>query len=182
MLVSKSARRYAVALLGVSKEQNSLDTVLEDILTIQATLVGSKELVNFLKSPIVKPDDKKAALSAIFSDKVSKLVSQFIDLVAQKGRENILFEITKSFVDVYNKDAGIITVEVKSAKQLGDSQVIELTKMLERTTSKKVNLSLKEEADLKGGISVKIGDTVFDATVKHKLEQLENKFLASSVE
>ena len=54
--------------------------------------------------------------------------------------------------------------------------------MLEKTTSKTVNLDLKEQVELRGGISVKIDDTVIDATVKHKLEQLETRFLESSME
>lgn len=182
MLVSKAAHRYAIALLESAKEQDSVKNTLKDILFIKDTIEGSKELRIFLKSPIVKPEEKQKALKSIFDGKVSKEVSQFVGLITQKGREDILDEITAAFVDVYNKDAGIITVEVRTAKALGSGQVTELTKMLERTTSKKVTLDLIEQEELRGGISVKIDDTVIDATVKHKLEQLETRFLASSME
>ena len=77
--------------------------------------------------------------------------------------------------------AGIITIEVRTASALGSVQVKELTSMLEISTSKKVRLNLIEQAGLRGGISVKIEDTVIDATVKHKLEQLETRFLETSM-
>lgn len=182
MLVSKAAHRYAIALLESAKEQDSVKNTLKDVLFIKDTIEGSKELRIFLKSPIVKPEEKQKALKSIFDGKVSKEVSQFVGLITQKGREDILDEITAAFVNVYNKDAGIITVEVRTAKALETGQITELTKMLERTTSKKVTLDLIEQEELRGGISVKIDDTVIDATVKHKLEQLETRFLASSME
>jgi F-type H+-transporting ATPase subunit delta len=182
MLVSKAARRYATALLESANEQGSIENTLKDIHLIKETIEGSKELRAFLKSPVVKPADKQKALASIFDDKVSKEVSQFIGLLTNKGREDILDEVATAFIDVYNVHAGIITVEVKTAKVLESGQITELTKMLERTTSKTVNLDLKEQEDLRGGISVKIDDTVIDATVKHKLEQLETRFLESSME
>ena len=193
MLVSKAAKRYATALLESADEQNSIENTLKDIHLIKETIEGSKELRAFLKSPVVKPadkqkalasifDDKRNALSSIFDGKVSKEVSQFIVLLTNKGREDILDEVATAFIDVYNVHAGIITVEVKTAKALKTGQITELTKMLEKTTSKTVNLDLKEQEDLRGGISVKIDDTVIDATVKHKLEQLETRFLESSME
>ena len=182
MLVSKAAHRYAIALLESAKEQNSLENTLKDILFIKETIEGSRELRIFLKSPIVKPTDKQKALSSIFDGKISKEVSLFITLITTKGREDILSEIATAFVNVYNKDAGIINVEVKTAKALGADQIDELIQMLEKSTSKKVTLDLIEQEELRGGISVKIDDTVFDATVKHKLEQLETRFLETSVE
>lgn len=182
MLVSKAARRYATALLESANEQNSIENTLKDIHFINDTIEGSRELRMFLKSPVVKPADKQKALSSIFDGKVSKEVSLFLRLVTQKGREDILDEIAIAFLDVYNKHAGIITIEVRTASTLGSDQVKELTSMLEKSTSKKVNLDLIEQADLRGGISVKIEDTVIDATVKHKLEQLETRFLEASME
>ena len=89
MLVSKAAKRYATALLESADEQNSIENTLKDIHLIKETIEGSKELRIFLKSPVVKPADKRNALSSIFDGKVSKEVSQFIVLLTNKGREDI---------------------------------------------------------------------------------------------
>ncbi len=182
MLVSKAARRYAIAFLEASKEGNYVDTSLEDMLTIKATIEGSKELALVLKSPIVKPKDKKEVLASIFDGKISKEAAQFVSLITEKGREDILHDIVSAFVIEYNKYAGIISVEVNTAHALDKEQVAKLTDSLEKATSKKVELSQKVQADLIGGISVQIEDTVIDGTVKYKLSQLETMFLESSID
>lgn len=182
MLVSKAARRYASALLETAKEQKSVEETLKDILFIKNTIDNSKDLLVFLKSPVIKPDDKEAVLKSIFEKHIGKLSNGFVKLVSSKERADILPEIVVAFVNQYNDYAGIIEVEVRTAKALEEKQVKELQKVLEKTTSKKVEMSLKEEAELRGGLLVKIQDTVIDGTVKHKLEQLEQTFLANAME
>lgn len=182
MLVSKAARRYATALLETAKEQKVVDETLKDILFIKNTIDNSKELLVFLKSPVIKPFDKEAALQSIFGKNISKLTNEFILLISGKERTSILVEIVSAFVDQYNEYSGIIEVEVRTAKALDQAQIKELNKVLEKATSKKVEMNLTERPELKGGLLVKIQDTVIDGTVKHKLEQLEQMFLANSVE
>jgi len=182
MLVSKAARRYAIALLELSKEQKVVEKTLSDILFINKTIADSRDLELFLKSPIIKPVVKKDTLSAIFKGHITDLSMQFVTLIATKERSAILHQITSSFISEYNKFAGIIEVEVRAAKTLTAKQVKELQKVLEKTTEKKVNLSATEQTELKGGLLVKIEDTVIDGTIKHKLEQLEEKLLDTNIE
>ncbi len=182
MLVSKAARRYAIALLELAEEQNSVEQTLDDISLIRNTIDGSRELYLFLKSPIVKPDKKAATLDELFGEKVDELTRKFVKLITRKKRADILDEIVEAFVEEYNKFAGIIEVEAFVAQPLDDEQIAELRKVLEKTTGKKVELKVTEQPDLKGGIAVKIDDTVIDGSVKHKLEQLEHLFLETSVE
>ena len=174
---SKAAQRYALALLELAEENGTVEQTLEDILFIQNTLKESRDLQVFLDNPIVKPEKKSNVLEAIFSGKISDSVYRLIILIAKKGRENLLEQITKAFVDQYNMLSGIKEVEVRTARELSDNQVTELKKSLEDHTGKKVVLNIKVNPELKGGLAVKIDDTVIDGTVKHKLEQLEEKFL-----
>lgn len=182
ILVSKASRRYALALLETAKEKNIVKETLEDVHTIKSTIEGSRELKLFLKSPLVKPRDKRAALATIFDKKISPNTTQFLSLITEKGRENILHDIVQAFVDEYNQYAGIITVGVKTAYSLSQDQFAGITKNLEKVTSKKVDLDVKVQPDLIGGISVQIDDTVYDATIKHKLDQLETRLLANATE
>jgi F-type H+-transporting ATPase subunit delta len=182
MLVSKAARRYAIALLEMCKEKNLVQQTLNDILFVQKTIDDSRELQSFLKSPIIKPSVKKETLEAVFNEHVKELTVLFISLVAKKERAGLLHEIVTAFVQEYNKFAGIIEVEVRTAQVLNDTQINELQKVLEKTTSKKVNLHTIVQDELQGGILVKIDDTVIDGTVKHKLEQLEERLLDNTVE
>ena len=182
MLVSKAARRYATALLELAKEQDAVERTFEDVLFIQNTVKESRELQLFLKSPIIKPDKKVNALEALFEGKVSELVYKFITLIARKNRQNILDEITKAFIDIYNVFAGIIEADVFVANEMDDKQRDQVIKRLEDVTGKKVNITVKVQEDLRGGMAIKIADTVIDGTIKHKLEQLEDVFLNTATE
>ncbi|MDR9415083.1 MAG: ATP synthase F1 subunit delta [Gracilimonas sp.] len=182
MLVSKAARRYATALLELAIEQKSVEQTLKDVSFIKNTLEGSRDLVLFLKSPVIKPDKKVAALNAIFGDHLSDLVHQYVSLIARKNRQNMLDEIVTAFIDKYNDHAGIISAEVYVARELSNKELKKVKSTLEKFTNKKVNITTKVQEDLKGGMAVKIEDTVIDATVKHKLEQLEDEFLSSASE
>ena len=182
MLVSKAARRYATALLELAKEQDAVERTFEDVQFIKNTIEDSRELQLFLKSPIIKPDKKVSALEALFEDTLSELVYKFITLIARKNRQNILDEITAAFVNIYNEFAGILEAEVFVAKEMDDRQKDQVVKKLEDVTGKKVNITVNVQEDLKGGMAVKIADTVIDGTIKHKLEQLEDVFLNTATE
>lgn len=182
MLVSKAARRYATALLELAKEQDAVERTLEDVLFIKNTIDDSRDLLLFLKSPVIKPDKKVSALDAIFGDKVSELVHKYITLIARKNRQNMLDEIVTAFIEKYNEYAGIISAEVFVAKPLDDDQLSDVKQRLEEVTNKTVNITTTVQEDLKGGMAIKIADTVIDATIKHKLEQLEDVFLSAASE
>jgi F-type H+-transporting ATPase subunit delta len=181
MLITKAARRYASALLQVAEERNEVETILEDINLIKDTLEGSRELVVFLRSPVIKYDDKAGVLKTLFGDKVQKPTQLFLELLARKNRIQLLDEITHAFIELYYEYAGIIMVDVVTAGKLDKEQQRSLQDMLENKTGKKVKLRLSVDKDLKGGMSIRIDDTVIDGTVKHKLEQLENLFLEPEI-
>lgn len=180
MLISKAARRYATALLEASKEKNSVQETLGDITLINNTLDGSRELVLFLRSPVIKFDDKAKALQQIFSDEVQEMTSQFLELLARKSRVNLLDQIGMAFIEAYHKHAGILKVEVFAASELSENQKNNLQNVLEQKTNKQVIMSFMLDDALQGGIAVRIGDTVYDGTVKHMLEELEQEFTSTA--
>lgn len=182
MLVSKAAKRYATALIEIANDDKIIDEILKDVKMAYGTLQESKDLRFFLKSPIIKPDQKVKALDAIFSGKVNKLLSDFLRFVASKNRANIIALILESFISKYEDMNGILNVDVRSAKELSNKQFKELSKILEINTGKKIQLHASVNPELKGGLAVQIDDTVIDGTIKHKLEKLEDQFLASAVE
>jgi F-type H+-transporting ATPase subunit delta len=182
MLVSKASGRYAKALLELAEEHNNVEQTLQDVLFIKATLDGSRDLLLFLKSPIIKPEKKVAALEEIFGGKVSELVHKFISLIAQKNRQSMIDQIVNSFIQVYNEYAGIIEAKVSVAQKLTDKQLSDVKDKIETVTDKKVQITEEVDPELKGGMAIKISDTVIDGTIKHKLEQLEDIFLSTAVE
>ncbi|HKJ34381.1 MAG TPA: ATP synthase F1 subunit delta [Balneolales bacterium] len=174
MIPVKAARRYATSLIEVAIERKIVDEILEDITLIDNTLRGSRELVLFMKSPIIKRDIKKKVLDELFGDKISELTQMFIEIMIRKGREDILPSVFRAFIDLYNDYAGIVKIKVVSAEKLTNKQLDTLKKSLESKTQKKVDLEISQDKTLRGGLKVRIEDTVIDGTVQHKLEELEN--------
>jgi len=182
MPITKAARRYATALLELAKERDELESILEDMEFIYNTLEDSRELVVFLKSPIIKFDDKISVLDELFSSEIQEATKLFMKLLAKKERVNLLDQISEAFIEKYKQLAGIITIEVYVAHELSEEQRNELHKTLEEKTQKTVELNITQDESLKGGMAIRIDDTVIDGTVKHKLEELEESFLAATLE
>lgn len=182
MPTTKAAKRYATALLELAKERDEVEDILGDIEFIHNTLEDSRELVVFLKSPIINFDDKTGALKKLFFDEISEPTQLFLKLLARKDRISLLHQITEAFVEKYKEYAGIITVDVFIARELNDGQRESLHQNLEEKTQKKVDMNIIVDESLKGGMAIRIDDTVIDGTVKHKLEELEESLLSTTVE
>lgn len=179
---TKAARRYANAFLEISIEKDILEKSREDMLLIKNTIEASSDLRLFLKNPIIKKDQKKAVIEKVFMDKVQDITFQLYELLSKKDREALLEDISRNFLELYNRHQGIIEVSVTSAKDLEAEQVKALTKNIERTTGKKVELVKEVEEDLLGGLKVRIDDTVIDGSVKFKLSQLKDRLTSTAIE
>lgn len=177
----KAANRYARAFLETANELDLLEKVREDMLLISNTFSSSPDLGLFLRSPIVRGEKKRAALIEIFSDKIEEITSHLLSVLTRKNRERLLEEITTQFLKLYNQQKGIINVHVVSADELSEQQKKELIKELQTSTRKKVLLETDVDPDLIGGLKVIIDDTVTDGTVKHKLNQLRDRFTLAGI-
>lgn len=182
MPITKAARRYATALIELAKERDEIDEILNDIEYINNTLEGSRDLVLFLKSPVINFDDKTQALEKIFFDELEEPTKLFLKLLSRKDRINLLDQIAKAFIEKYKEHAGIITVDVSVARELNSELQELLHKNLEQKTQKKVDMNITVDEELKGGMAIRIDDTVVDGTVKHKLQELEESLLSTTVE
>ncbi|WP_340104836.1 ATP synthase F1 subunit delta [Rhodohalobacter sp. 8-1] len=175
-MISKAARRYANALLQSALEQDILDDVEKDIRFILNTVQDSRDLVVFLKSPIIKTEDKQDVLSTIFHEHISGETKSLLRLLSEKNRENLLEDICQGFIQLYNKHEGIIQVDVTTAYELSKSQTDDLLKALASSTGKKIEMNVTVDEDIIGGLIVRIDDTVLDGSVKHKIRKLKNQF------
>lgn len=181
MLSTKVAKRYAAALFQLAQENKQLDKVLADIRLIDQTISSSRELVFFLRNEILKDEKKIAVLAEIFDKKITETSAQFLKFLVEKNRENQLAGITKAFIKAYNSKAGIVEVQLFYAYEPEKKQIDALTKELESFTGKKIVLQQIKDASLRGGLKVKIDDTVIDGSIKNKVAQLEVLFSGTAV-
>jgi F-type H+-transporting ATPase subunit delta len=173
-----TSRRYASALLSAAEEGNFLDQIVEELQVIKVVLEHSRDLVQAMRSPLVNGDKKIHILQEIFKDSIGEKMFLFLKLVARKKRAGLLPEIIDEFQILLDEKRGIINVGITSAEKLSEEQSGELIRRLEVYTGKKIRPSLAENESLIGGVSVKIGDTIFDGSISHQLEMFRKALVA----
>ncbi|MBI1806882.1 MAG: ATP synthase F1 subunit delta [Ignavibacteria bacterium] len=177
MSETRAAYRYALAILGVAEETKKLDVVGKDFEFIEMLIRETKEFAVFLKSPIVSIDKKKRVLTEILKESVSNLTMGFVMMLASKDREGLLPEVIQQFYRLRDQHLGILNVTTRTAVKFTNVQEQDLTRQVELATKKKVRMKFVFDPSLKGGFTVQHDDTVWDASVRHQLELLRERFV-----
>jgi F-type H+-transporting ATPase subunit delta len=171
------AARYAKSLLDLAIEQGQLETVYKDMLFMQHLCNISKELVNLLRSPIIKADKKDKILQAVGGGKLSSITAGFIRLLMAKGREPVLPEIITAFISQYKAHKGIqivkLTTAVPASEELKEAI---LQKVRKERNMQHVELETEVRNDLIGGFILQIGDELMDGSVTYELNNVRKQF------
>lgn len=177
MLSPRLAGRYAKSLIDISKEQNQLEQVYEDMLTLQSINKGSRDFVTLLRSPVVPADKKNKVITAVTEGKISVLTATFIRLLVSKGREAVLPEIIGAFIDQYKKLKNIYPVKLTTATPVSDALKTQIINKI-RETSDMQNIELQTIVDqnLIGGFTLQAGDKLVDASISYDLHQISKQF------
>src|SRR5436190_4558465 len=161
---SRVANRYALALIGLAEEHKMLDKVAEDMHAIQETLHGSRELRVVLQSPVVTPDKKQKVLHELFGKQLSKQTLSFVDLLVRKGRAAYLAATADQFLAMIDDRRGIVSAQIKCARELSEEQQMQVQAKLERMTGKRIRPKFTIDPELRGGFVARIGDELVDAS------------------
>jgi len=171
------ASRYAKSLIDLASEQGKLDRVLDDMnLFIAVSKVRDMQLM--LKSPVVTTDKKSKVFAAIFSGKVDPLTMAFLDIILKKGRESGLAEIASAYIHQYREIKGISIVDVTSAETLSAETLESIRRKLidSKLTHEQIEFKTKVDPSLIGGFVISFEDKLYDASVRHQLDQLRKEF------
>lgn len=176
------AKRYAKALIEVAEELKKLDRVTQDVQLIDSMIRSSRDLQLFLKSPIIREDKKREIIQEIFADsRVDPIILKFILLLVEKKREDLLHDIVKMYQELYDEKVGVVSAEIVTALELNSNEKRNVEKkILELTGAKKVKAIYKVDPSIIGGIMIKIGDTVYDASIKRKIQLLREQLIYGS--
>ena len=178
MSITRISSRYAKSLIDLAVERNELENVFQDMLLFQK-MVANRDLYLLLKSPIINAAKKHSIFKALFEGKISATTRAFLDIIVTKGREMYLPEITQEFISQYKQLKKISTVHLTTAFEMTDSQLEEVKKKLlaSAVTAESIEFITKVDPSIIGGFIAKIGDNLYDASVKHKLALLKKEFL-----
>ncbi|MGH9574250.1 MAG: ATP synthase F1 subunit delta [Candidatus Acidiferrales bacterium] len=170
------ARRYAAAMADVALEKGNAQRVRADFESFVAAFYSATDLRNFLESPAVGMEVKQNVIKTLASRmQLDPNVANFIHLIVIHGRTELLREIGRDLGEELNARMGIVQAEVTSARALSDTERSELTAALERRTGKKIEARFSEDGSLLGGAVVRVGSTVYDGSVREKLNRLREQ-------
>ncbi|MFB6248494.1 MAG: F0F1 ATP synthase subunit delta [Salinibacter sp.] len=181
MSQSTVARRYATALYEEADDTGVLEAVDEDVRMLRETLASNDELSRFFESPVIPAKKKDAVLRSLLGDRVDELLVRFLRLLVQKDRETMTKAILDAYQSLRDEQRGIVDAHVTAARPLSDDEVEAVVETLEAQTGKTIRLHQAEDADLIGGLVVRIGDSVFDASVRNKLSTLHDRLRESAL-
>jgi F-type H+-transporting ATPase subunit delta len=168
------AEVYARALFEAAKEDGVLDRVHDELGQFADALDTDRDLQVFLFSPYFSSDEKKQGVSRIVTDADERLVN-FLELLAERHRMPVLFRIRRTFDALWADENRLLPVTVTSATELDSGLVEDIGKRIEQQTGRRVELSSNVDPDVLGGLMVRVGNMVLDATIRNRLEQLRKQ-------
>jgi F-type H+-transporting ATPase subunit delta len=172
--VEEIAEVYSRALFQAAKENDALDRVHDELDEFVEALNESQELQMFFFSPYFSADEKKEAIDKVVTGADDRTVN-FLKLLAERHRMPVLFRIRRDFDEAWAKERQILPVSVTSAVELDDKLVKEIGKRIEEQTGRDVDLASKVDPYVLGGLVVRVGNMVLDASVRNRLEQLRKQ-------
>ncbi|HLT01876.1 MAG TPA: F0F1 ATP synthase subunit delta [Geminicoccaceae bacterium] len=174
MHVSGLAGRYAVALFELAQEQDALDEVARDLHALRDLLAESADLERLIRSPVLSRDEQARALAAVGERAgFAPLTLKFLGLLAHKRRLFALPDVIEAYDAMLAEHRGEVGAEVVSAIPLSDEQLASVREQLAAAVGQTVKLSTKVDPGLLGGLVVRVGSRMIDASIRTKLHQLE---------
>lgn len=172
--VSALAERYATALFDIADERRTLDEVATDLRQLRAMLAASADLTRLVRSPVVSRLDQGRALAALAQHaELSPLLRDFLAVVARNRRLFAVPAMIEAFLARLAERRGEVTAEVVAAQSLSAAQIDALTEHLRRTVGRRVSIDARVDQRLIGGMIVKVGSRMVDASLDSKLRRLQ---------
>lgn len=172
-------RRYARALLDLAIEQNQLEKIERELADLGTMWRESRELRHVFENPAYGADQRKRiVLSLAERTGLSPLVRNTLLLLSDRRRTRFLGDIIDAYQELAEERAGRVRAEVTTATSMPESYYAELQKQLEAVTGRKVVLVKKQDPTLIAGVVTRVGDKVFDGSLKNRLAELREQLLS----
>jgi F-type H+-transporting ATPase subunit delta len=177
--LKSASLQYANALADIALAQGAAEPVSKQLADFGAAYAESAELRNFLASPAVSHEAKHGVIEKIAARLgASKIIRNFLYVITDHQRSSILPEIIAAFQQVIRRRQGIAEAEIVSAAELSPAQKADFTKTLESLSGKKVVAQYSLDPALLGGAVVRLGDTIFDGSVRNRLNRMRERLTA----
>lgn len=174
-IVSGMAGRYATALFELARDEKALDAVKADLDRFDALLAESDDLRRLVRSPVFSSDEQLKAVTAVLAKSgIGGIAANFVRLAAQNRRLFAVSDMVKAFRKLLARHRGEISADVTVAEKLSDTHLGALKDALKSITGgKDVDLNVKVDPAIIGGLVVKLGSRMVDTSLRTKLNAIK---------
>jgi F-type H+-transporting ATPase subunit delta len=177
--LKSASLQYANALADIALAQGAAEPTARQLNDFGTSYAQSSELRTFLASPAVTIDAKHAVIEKIMARLgASRILRNFLFVITDSHRTQLIPEIIASFQQVLRQRQGIAEAEISSAVELSAAQKTEFAKTLARLTGKKIETKYSLDPALLGGAVVRIGDTIYDGSLRNRLNEMRARLAA----
>lgn len=170
------ASRYATAMFDLTEDAGESDTVTEEFTALAQAVSNSEALGMFLKNPLIAASVKAQALQDL-AKKGRRLTKQSLATLAEQGRAELLPYVAEAFARKVSEAKGELVAEVTSARPLSTAVEKQIAEALRKATGKTVQMQLKEDPSILGGVKIQLGSLLLDATLSGALAGMRAKLL-----
>ncbi len=167
---------YANALLDVARAEGDAEEFVDTFYSAAKTISANVELRDTLIDPVIPVVRKQGIVSDLLGARVARPVVASVEFLVAAGLAKHLDDVASRLVELVAEQEGTVVAEVTSAVSLSTEQVARLEAALSKATGKRVQAKVSTDPSIKGGLVAKIGDTVFDGSVKSRIDDVREQW------
>ena len=179
MKLEQKAKQYSEAIFNVASETSSEKKVNDSLSFLSNSIKSLPELRSFLLSRRVSSSDKSKAIHAIFSDKCHLIIIEFIAMIEKENIVKLIPLLEKYYSTLLFKNKNVVNVTADIAQDIDESRKNEFKSVLDKALNKNSELSFHVNPKLLGGIRLRVGNELIDASLKNHLNKLRHKMLGA---
>jgi F-type H+-transporting ATPase subunit delta len=172
--VEEIAQVYARSLFEAAKERDKLDDVRDQLAQASAALGEDQNLQIFFFSPYFSTQEKKDGMRKAITG-ADELVANFLEVLIENHRMPAIFRVRRVYDELWAEENKLLAVQITSAVELDEKVVKEIGEEIGKRTGRKIDLATEVEPDILGGIVVRVGNSIMDASIRNRLERLRKQ-------
>ena len=174
-----AARRYAEAAFQLATRDKALDAY-GDGLDLAARMAGQGDVLNVLRNPARPLRQRTDLVDTLLSGRVPEPVLKLVGLLVERGKIDRVASVAAEYRRLLNKERGVVEAVATTAAPLSQAETAALQRKVEQLTGRTVDLRVDVDEALIGGLTVRVGDTLYDASVRGRLERLRERLVAGA--
>jgi ATP synthase F1 delta subunit len=165
---------YARALFEAAQEHGRLDVVREQLGQVADALDSNRDLQVFFFSPYFSTQEKRDGLARTLTD-AEPLLTNFLELLIEKHRMPVIFRMRRRLDTLWEQENRLLPVEVTSAIALEDDTIAQISESIGAQTRRRIDVTRTVDPNILGGIVLRVGNSILDASIRNRLEQLRKQ-------